>query len=434
MALLHTNSRRARIACLLSAVALLSSARNGWFSVRDGTSRSPGGGNKKNEEDDGVSRRSRKRPRQESPPVFYSYMRPDRAGAVIQDMLLAHAFAFERNMTYGGACPPRSTSENDQRRRSTNLTASQVSSLLFYLGLDDVLPIACPPPANDDRDMGGTNNAIPPHHNQPRAGPLLDRRYYGRYHLRFCNSEWQRYMRAKVQRRIDEANRMAHAAKQQPQHQPVHRKAVLHIRRGDVTPCDPDTSERYLPNAYYLEMLERYVVPMDHHRVTIYSERSSIEPWDDFRNCTLRLDGGDRDDRARGGGVNASSALSSSSMQDLANIWLDMITADVLIMSKSSFSVVPALLGGGPTSPVPTPSALAASRFTPPQIVYADFWIEPLPHWTRVPQNLLRQAAVDAERVKKQYCPPRDGRPTPVGNQGRRGGRKGAVPLPPRNV
>jgi hypothetical protein len=413
MALLHTNSRRARIACLLSAVALLSSARNGWFSVRDGTSRSPGtGGNTKNEDDDGISRgRSRKRPRRESPPVFYSYMRPDRAGALIQDMLLAHAFAFERNMTYGGACPP-STSENDERRRSTNLTASQVSSLLFHLGLDDVLPIACPPPVNDDRDMRGTNNVIPPHHNQPRSGPLVNRKYYGRHHLRFCTNEWQQYMRAKVQRRIDEANRLAHAANRQPQQQPVHRKTVLHIRRGDVTPCDRTTSERYLPNAYYLELLERYVVPMDHHRVTIYSERSSIEPWDDFRNCTLRLGSGvGGDDHAQGAGINASS---TSSMRDLASIWLDMMTADVLIMSKSSFSLVPALLGGGPSSPMPTPSALEAPSVRPPHVVYTDFWFDPLPHWTRVPQSLLRQAAVDAERVKKQYCPPRDGRSTAV--------------------
>jgi hypothetical protein len=418
MALLHANSRRSRIACLLSAVALLSSARNGWFSVRDGTSRSPGGGNNNKDEDDGISRRSRKRPRRESPPVFYSYMRPDRAGAVIQDMLLAHAFAFERNMTYGGACP---ASPRGNEQRSTNLTASQVSALLSYLGLDDVLPIACPPPANEEGGIRGAIDTVPPHHNQPRSGPLVDRKYYGRHHLRFCTSEWQRYMRAKVQRRIDEANRLAYAAnQQQPQHQPVHRKAVLHIRRGDVTPCDPDTSERYLPNSYYLELLERYVVPTDHHRVIIYSERSSIEPWDDFRNCTLRLGSGvGGDHHAQWAGATASSALSSSSMQDLANIWLDMITADVLIMSKSSFSLVPALLGGDPTSPVPTLSALAASSFTPPQIVYTDFWIDPLPHWTRVPQNLLRQAAVDAERVKKQYCPPRDGRSTPVGIQGR---------------
>lgn len=376
MALIHASSRKVRFVCCLSAVALLSSARSDWFSVP-----------RPSNEEDGTSRRRRKRPRRESVPVFYSHMRPDRAGAVIQDMLLAHAFAFGRNLTYGGACPPTS-GESDERRRSTsNLTADQVSALLSHLGLDDVLPIACPPPPSE--------HTTPPRPN-PRAGPLVDRKYYGRYHLRYCTSEWQRYMRAKVQRRIDDANRSPHNTVSQHQQPTAHQAAacVLHIRRGDVTPCDPSTMERYLPNSYYRALLERHVPA--HNRVTIYSERNSVEPWDDFRNFTLILGGGEVDDRDQGAGA----TTSSSSMRDLANIWLDMMAADVLILSKSSFSLVPALLSGAP----PTPSSSVSSPTVVPQIVYTDFWMDPLPHWTRVPQSLQRQAAVDVERVKKQHC------------------------------
>ena len=174
-----------------------------------------------------------------------------------------------------------------------------------------------------------------------------------------------------------------------------------------MTPCDPRTRERYLPNSYYRKLLDRYAPA--HCRVTIYSERTSIEPWDGFRNYTLRLGTGDSDVHApQGGGVDRAT---SSSMRDLAKIWIDMMTADVLILSKSSFSLVPALLSGAPSPTTTTPSASLASspRFTPRRIVYTDFWVDPLPHWTRVPQSLQRQAVLDAERVQNEYCsPPRD--------------------------
>lgn len=399
MALLHANSRRARFVCFLSAVALLSSVRFGWFSsTRGDESGRPS-------DDAGLRRRRR---RDSMPQVFYSYMRPDRAGAVIQDMLLAHAFAFAKNMTYGGAC--RATgSENDMHSSTSNLTADQVSVLLFHLGLDDVLPIACPPlsPSENTHTRGTIDTTT------SRAGPLVDRKYYGRFHLRFCSAEWQTYMRTKVQRRLDDdTNRSPHnpSNHQQQHHSPVENReaaCVLHIRRGDVTPCDPGTRERYLPNSYYRKLVDRYAPA--HCRVMIYSERTSIEPWDDFRNYSLRLGTGDSDGHSPQVGGVISASLPSSSMRDLAKIWIDMVTADVLILSKSSFSLVPALLSGAPSPLPPSRSVLASPRFTPPRIVYTDFWVDPLPHWTRVSQSLQRQAVLDAERIQNEYCsPPRD--------------------------
>ena len=101
-------------------------------------------------------------------------------------------------------------------------------------------------------------------------------------------------------------------------------KIAVHVRRQDVKPCGK-WAGRYLPNAYFLREIHTHVQNSNlSSRVTIYSTRHNpFEPFDDFaqqENTTLALD------------------------QDLVTTWQDMMMANVLIMSISSFSTVPALL------------------------------------------------------------------------------------------
>jgi hypothetical protein len=99
------------------------------------------------------------------------------------------------------------------------------------------------------------------------------------------------------------------------------RTLVVHIRRGDVSPCNNITEFRYLPNSYYIALIQKYQTA--NHRVIVHSQERSYESWSDFNGfdrLELKLD------------------------STLEETWQDMIEADVYIMSKSSFSLVPALL------------------------------------------------------------------------------------------
>jgi hypothetical protein len=94
-----------------------------------------------------------------------------------------------------------------------------------------------------------------------------------------------------------------------------------------------------LPNQYYLDLIYKYAPPGAN--VTIYTERQSYEPLDDFGFYNLYLDG---------------------SIQD---VWRRFLTSDVLILSKSTFSLVPAIL----------------SRRDKTKVIYTPFWHRPLPGW-----------------------------------------------------
>ena len=67
--------------------------------------------------------------------VYYSQLRRDRSGQVIADMLKAHAACFRNGWTYGGACDARSPVKQHKK---------DVARQLQAMGLDKVLPIACP--------------------------------------------------------------------------------------------------------------------------------------------------------------------------------------------------------------------------------------------------------------------------------------------------
>jgi hypothetical protein len=247
--------------------------------------------------------------------ALFHRARNDRSGAVIQDMLLAHAYSLQQNQTYGGACF-NETGAHPRIQSHIRMIAA--------LGLSHVLQLACP---------------SEPHHR------WMDSHLFTRFGTRLWTPAWLSHIRSQ-QQGIGTLKRRRSSV-------------VAHVRRGDVSLCDPTTRDRYLPNAYYLSLLEKYATVGN---VTIYSESQSSEEWSMFEGYDLQLD------------------------QSPAEAWQAMIMADVLILSKSSFSIVPAIFNQHGV------------------IVYTPFWVLPLPEWSVVDDNSARSAARTVLRLQSQHC------------------------------
>mmetsp|Transcript_29582 Transcript_29582/g.71194 ORF Transcript_29582/g.71194 Transcript_29582/m.71194 type:complete len:416 (+) Transcript_29582:84-1331(+) len=275
--------------------------------------------------------------------TVYSYVRGDRSGAAIQDMLMAHAYAFSKGQRYGGAC---------QRREFPDHVIQPRKELLQVLGLESEMPFRCSP-----------------------TGKLMNRFKYTQQDTGIFNTpNYLEYMHAVMMQK-----------QQQPeqQHQPKRPKQItVHIRRGDITPCRPRTNgfPRYLPNQHYLALIERYKAKLaaasssdsDQQQpiqVVVYSESETFEPLDEFsqKGYDLRLDG------------------------SIDQVWKAIaFESDVVILSRSSFSLVPAVL--------------SLPRTT---IVYTPFWHKPLAHWDDIgtlDPVLMNTTLTEFRRLKKT-CP-----------------------------
>ena len=120
---------------------------------------------------------------------------------------------------------------------------------------------------------------------------------------------------------------------------------TCHIRRGDVNPTK--YPNRYLYNKYYIDLLNKIIIYLEsicHITITINicSESKSYEAFDIFKKkipkCNLYLD---------------------SKLNKVYNLG---INADIFILSKSSFSFVPAF-------------------FNKNCVIYYPFWHKKLDHW-----------------------------------------------------
>lgn len=256
------------------------------------------------------------------PGLIYSYAKKDRSGAVVQDMLLSHALAYQRNLTYGGAC----TVEKPQNHLDVHLSVIQA------LGLEHILRFECPlqiePSAFIEFDTEFLHFSL---------GTVL------------WTPEWVAHIRS-LQRGISGLIGI------DVDNKPF--SVVVHIRRGDVYPCG-DTEFRYLPNSHYLATLREF----SPETVTIFSEALSFESWDDFSQYNLRLD---------------------SPHQE---VWRAMMLADVLIMSKSSFSIVPAI-------------------FNRHRVIFTPFWYTPLKYlnWTIIDEDYMKTSTEELIRLKENNC------------------------------
>jgi hypothetical protein len=250
--------------------------------------------------------------------IIYNPARADWSGAQCLEMLLHDALAFHRNVTYGGACVEKET----HRHVETRSLLQNLSSL----GVNKFLKFACPP--------------------KGLADPSITWRFLpwilGNW---IVTEEWTAYLRSRIN---------------YPSTPNDVFKIVCHIRRDDIKPCTGDKVHKYLPNSYYLDMIGKYrslaSAPEHRHKtveVVIHSQDRSWESLDIFRQLNYTL------------------KLGNTPLQD---VWMEMITADVFIMSQSGFSVVPALMNRDGV------------------VVFAPYlFFEKAPSWTSVDHRTLRR-------------------------------------------
>lgn len=112
---------------------------------------------------------------------------------------------------------------------------------------------------------------------------------------------------------------------------------VVHVRRGDVydgmTQCGD--YYRYSSDAYFMWAIRTYCKGLP---VVIHSEHTKNVKWDWTANYTLRLNA------------------------PMSRVWRDIMSARVFIMSRSAFSMTPALFANG-------------------RVIYQPFWHKPLSVW-----------------------------------------------------
>jgi hypothetical protein len=341
---------------------------------------------------------------------LYCSRRYDRSGSAIQDYLLAHAFAFHYHRQFAGACGPNWYPENHR---------AQVR-LLGLLGLEDELRIwdACPGIAGYGNNESSSSSSstttsaatavVLNHLIETEYAPF----YYNWQDTEIWTSEWLEYVQKKRKKKLRETKDTdpSHLSISKgildpdPDHPPIDLLApsndnssttttrpaasvaaggsaeeasaaavevpsgkepktmmlVVHIRRGDVDPCDNYTFDRYLPNSHYLTLVQQHRTE-NHTHVVVHSERKSREPWSDFdsiEGIILKLDA------------------------DPLEAVQDMLDADVLIMSASSFSLVAALF-------------TEASK-----VVYTPFWHRPQPRWIRADHELTRNSRSQTLQIR----------------------------------
>lgn len=256
---------------------------------------------------------------------IWSAGRSDRSGATIQDMLMCHAYAFHQGADYGGACVRDWGLPQFEGKRQIH------EALLEAIGLSRVLKFDCPPKKGE--------------------GHLTGRNHYISNDTAIFTSDYIQHLQSLVDYPTMESA-------------DSRRRISVHIRRGDITPCRPRTRgyPRYLPNQHFLGLIERYNPQNDSH-VVIYSESESFEEFDEFyaKGYEVVLDG------------------------SIGKVWQGIISSQVVILSRSSFSLVPALMTKG-------------------KVIFTPFWHAPLPHWEVVDEAFLNATHLDFRRLK-ETCP-----------------------------
>jgi hypothetical protein len=218
-------------------------------------------------------------------------------------MLMRHAYTWGQNQTYGGGCG------------DLDHNAMQHQTLIDALGLRKHIEFACPGHHKKDDKHPARRSVIP-----TKLCKEYDTKIWTPEYV-----DWLRDYQVEYPPKNDDTFTIA-----------------VHIRRDDVTPCmlpKEDFYDSYLPNSYYHTLIDQNMKPGA--RVVIFTQKKSYEPLSSFtdKGYEIQID------------------------SDMADAWKTMVNADVLILSKSSFSVVPGVLCRG-------------------KVLYAPFWHYPLKHWT----------------------------------------------------
>jgi hypothetical protein len=253
----------------------------------------------------------------------------------------AHAWTMKNGGEYGGAC------------NYGDGSASVVhKEMIEFLGLANILKFACPNRRNESEVM--LSNTV--YLLSPMAELFTD--------------NWLAFMGKNSRLSSPETQQNTNDAYQ----------VAVHVRRGDVTPCMWDHTphhfidgnnrtcashpSRYLPNQHYLQIIEKYA-PKGAN-VTIYTEsEQSAESLDDFKNFSVYVDG------------------------SLKTVWGDMQKSDMLILSKSTFAFIPALV----------------AQKTSQRVLFTPVSYEKVPTWETVDCEILEATSrrmSDFPRLK--YC------------------------------
>eukprot|EP00977_Amphora_coffeiformis_P012574 scaffold3134_cov182-Amphora_coffeaeformis.AAC.11 len=269
---------------------------------------------------------------------FFMVAKTDRSGAAIKDMLLASAHAFANNMIFGGACIDAVNWEDVREQKWEGIKDEVLNErlplrkqLVETLGLQDELPFACP----TEEEIKSGRSVYLAHFTVRRPG---------------FTAAWMEHI--KIKTTFQYADKDPNAPLQ----------VVVHMRRGDVTPCSL-AKTRYLPNVYYLQALDlflpQYCSPGGRPcQIKMYTERDSYESHQPFidRNYTMDYD------------------------SSISQIWTAMVNADVFLMGMSSFSFVPAFLNKN--------TVIAAFQYQP----YVHANAHNIIPWKEVPQDIFENA------------------------------------------
>jgi hypothetical protein len=249
---------------------------------------------------------------------LYSVCRGDRSGSFIADMLYAHSFAFAHNVTYAGNCCV-----------TRGIPKAPTRNLIEDLHWNKIIPLQCPQGVNNK-----IYNVLYP--NATTINPLMLNPNV--YRLQGARSNFKPAWKESIRDALLEYSDTS-------PNRPF--EIAVHIRRGDVTPCT--YKRRYLPNDHYMQLIDKYT-PSETElngrpvQVTIYSESDTFEPFDVFveRKYTLELDS-----------------------ENLSDVWHALSTADVAILSRSYFSIVPAIIN---------PNTVVATEFFDFNVTVMDGW------------------------------------------------------------
>ena len=282
--------------------------------------------------------------------TMYSWARNDRSGAAIMDMLLAHAYAHAHNYTYAGACPKKKI--RFRKNKSAHL------QLIEELGLGHVLRFECP--TADTNQSLNTTIMVPDSHYQL---PLKNTRD-------LWTPDWLRsiYSLQKLPW-LDQKQKRHH----QQQANREKKQVAVHIRRGDVALCQSQgLRDRYIPNRFYAQLLSRYFGSDDSYTVTVYSESTTFEDWKDLTDRIA--------DTTK---IRIHFALDTP----LPSVWRALMEANVVVVARSSFSLVPAIFNRGGT------------------ILYPKYMYDPLDHFTVIDDDLLELIEEEKVRLERERCP-----------------------------
>lgn len=269
-----------------------------------------------------------------SPPAsteVYCSVRSDRAGAALWDYFHAHAFAFRHGLVFGGACG-MATHEPFASRQLGH------RQLVEDLGLKAEIPVLkdCPPssetlqlslPGTTEYETNNATNSTTKFLLPPSAYLEWDGLRSGSDAL---TPLWVKSIRNSLHQKF-----LARPSSTESSNKTT--TIVVHIRRGDVHPCDLYTRERYMTNQYYMDWIKAYITSKhEHYHVIIHSQKLSFEPWSEFETMVASL---------KSLGFNLTYEMKLDVPID--DVWLDVVSsANVFVMSKSSFSQTAAILMG----------------------------------------------------------------------------------------